>query len=129
MSHIVEIISERQQVKEEHWILDFINVEDNSCGFSFPCDKNGNIIKDEYYDCWIKNYEYCISHPDEFINNGVQDGGWWYIEPAVAKCSCGRQIVLDDQYMGACQCECGQWYNLFGQALIEPEYWEEDEDY
>jgi hypothetical protein len=28
--------------------------------------------------------------------------------------------------MGACQCEnCGQWYNIFGQELIDPEYWED----
>ena len=26
-------------------------------------------------------------------------------------------------------CECGQWYNAFGQALKNPEFWYEDEDY
>jgi hypothetical protein len=28
------------------------------------------------------------------------------------------------------RCEkCGQWYNLFGQALVDPEYWEDDDYY
>lgn len=29
--------------------------------------------------------------------------------------------------MGACQCpKCGKWYNIFGQALLDPEFWEDD---
>ena len=49
-------------------------------------------------------------------------------EPAVGRCSCGAEVILDtDDYMGAVECEeCGQWYNLFGQALVDPEYWEEE---
>lgn len=39
------------------------------------------------------------------------------------------EYELVNQYQGACPCpKCGQWYNLFGQELINPQYWEE-EDY
>ena len=27
--------------------------------------------------------------------------------------------------MGAFECACGQWYNMFGQELNPPEDWEE----
>ena len=52
------------------------------------------------------------------------------MENAKALCSCGEIIELYDGYMGSCECpNCGQWYNMFGQTLIKPQYWEEDEDY
>ena len=41
-------------------------------------------------------------------------------------CECGNEVELYDEYYGACQCEkCGKWYNLFGQELNPPTYWEE----
>ena len=40
-----------------------------------------------------------------------------------------EKIEMYNAYMGACECPCcGQWYNLFGQSLIDPKYWYEDED-
>ena len=129
MSHIVEIVSECHTEKVKRWSIEFARTEDRELCYAFPCDVHGNIIKDEHYDCWSKNYEYCIEHPNEYECLGVRDTGWWYTEPAVAKCSCGREIRLENKYIGACQCECGQWYNLFGQALVDPEYWENDDDY
>jgi predicted RNA-binding Zn-ribbon protein involved in translation (DUF1610 family) len=49
------------------------------------------------------------------------------MENAKALCSCGETIELYDQYLGACDCpNCGQWYSMSGQALIKPQYWEED---
>lgn len=48
------------------------------------------------------------------------------MNPAVGKCSCGREVILDADYSGAVQCGCGRWYNLFGQELRDPRYWEED---
>lgn len=35
--------------------------------------------------------------------------------------SCGRWRAAD----GVTECDCGQWYNVFGQALKPPEEWEE----
>lgn len=39
---------------------------------------------------------------------------------------CGRRVYLGG-YMGMTECECGQWYNVFGQALKPPEDWDKEE--
>lgn len=42
-------------------------------------------------------------------------------------CHCGRMISADDaDASGAIQCECGRWYNQFGQALKDPSKWSEN---
>lgn len=131
MSHIVKIISERERVKHVEFRREFqgIGMPEGS-GYSFPCDANGNLIVDEYYECWKKNYDFCVSSPEKFIDKGIVENSWYYTENAKALCSCGKEIELYDQYMGACDCpKCGQWYNMFGQALIDPEYWEDDDEY
>ena len=95
-------------------------------GFAFPCDENGNVmLEDRPYA--RKNYEECLKHPERFVRfNKVTEHRQTYREPDEGICSCGNTVVLANQYMGACQCEkCGRWYNLFGQSLLPPEYWEE----
>ena len=97
-------------------------------GFSFPCDKDGNLLPME--ECARENYNNCLAHPEKFeIFNKILKLERTYTEPAHGTCICGREVELWDQYMGACSCECGRWYNLFGQELISPEYWEDDNDY
>jgi hypothetical protein len=50
------------------------------------------------------------------------------MNPAIGICSCGRDVVLECDHAGAVRCECGKWYNLFGQELRDPEYWEDDNE-
>jgi hypothetical protein len=39
--------------------------------------------------------------------------------PAIAKCKCGAEIVLDGDSMGECGCDkCERVYNIFGQVLV-----------
>lgn len=123
MSHIVKIISEREQKKQTEYRRAFQLIGDYpGNGYSFPCEADGTLIKDENYKYWYQNYEYCLAHPEKYRDDGVEERSWWYSEPAIAECSCGREISLDGDQM----CDCGQWYNAFGQALKDPEYWEED---
>lgn len=35
--------------------------------FSFPCDRDGNIKKDENYDVWRNKYLFCKSHQNIYI--------------------------------------------------------------
>ena len=99
--------------------------EDGS-GFSFPCDSKGNAILEN--DAARTNYEFARNHPelftehfDELVRRVNQ-----YLEPGRGTCSCGNEVILVDEYQGACQCsKCGSWYNVFGQSLIDPQYWEE----
>ena len=47
------------------------------------------------------------------------------------KCNCGTEVLLDPSYSyyGGVRCEkCGQWFNLFGQELVDPTYWGLDDD-
>ena len=126
MSHIVKIISERQSKQHIEWRREFQRIgESEGTGYSFPCDQGGVVdTNDANYDCWKENYEYCLSHPQEYEDLGAVCNSWYYTEPAVGKCSCGREVRLQ----GDTVCECGQWYNQFGQALLDPEYWEEDDE-
>lgn len=129
MSHIVKMISGRERKRHVEYRRVFQEVYGiPGNGFAFPCDKYGNLnLKDNNYDYWIKNYHYCVEHPSKYKDCGVEKDAWEYTENARALCSCGAEIELWDQYLGACECpKCKQWYNLFGEALINPEYWEED---
>ena len=83
----------------------------------------------EYADIQKKSYEQCMSG----VANGTMEGpfhrieSWAYTQPAQGICECGHKIELIDQYMGACECPyCNRWHNMFGQQLLDPEYWEED---
>lgn len=106
---------------------DLIFYYDETGGFAFPCDATGNVFPLEYEDA-RKNLAYCLEHPEKFSRwNEVNTYKVRVDEPAHGTCTCGQEVVLTDEYCGACQCHiCGRWYNLFGQELLPPEEWETD---
>lgn len=126
---MLRIKSERKRVEITEYSLEYF--VDETGGYSFPCDENGNVL--EMGPEALKNLEQCRQHPEKFIRPGhIRKDVHSYVEPAVGICSCGEDVILEDEYMGACQCgKCGQWYNLFGQELLPPGLWEENyyEDY
>lgn len=95
-------------------------------GFGFPCDENGKLLEGLTPEA-IANYNRCKEHPERFERfNKIVRHEHRVRDNAHGTCSCGEEIELWDQYMGACECpKCGQWYNLFGQELLPPENWEE----
>ena len=110
---------------ETEYSLEFFR--DRNGGCAFPCDENGNLLP---FACEAakKNYEYCMNHPEEYTYsfNRVRKESYRVSDPAHGTCECGEEVYLYNQYMGACECpNCGRWYNLFGQELIRPEYWED----
>lgn len=123
---MIEMISERNRVKKEYYCRDFQVIgEPAGCGYSFDCDRDGNLTFPN--EGQKENFEYAVAHPDKFEDLGVVRRVSSYIEPAKGRCHCGEVIELTDQYMGACECpRCNQWYNLFGQELLPPEQWEKD---
>lgn len=100
--------------------------EDGNGGYSFAADEHGVVqITNEDQR---RNYEYAMAHPELFPEQYNEHcvRRRTYMEPAHGKCHCGEEVYLNNEYLGACQCpNCGQWYNLYGQELIEPEYWGE----
>lgn len=121
MSHITKIIAERHRVDVKAYCRRFQLIgEYPGNGFSFPCTKDGELIKDEHYESRKKNYDYCLAHPEKVEDCGIRDDSYHYMEPTRALCSCGEVLMLD----GDTKCPgCGQWYNLSGQALKHPSEW------
>lgn len=109
----------------EHYCVEF-DIDDTG-GFSFPCDKNGAILRDKMTPEAVANYQDCLAHPERFIRSNIlRDYSHSYTVPAEGDCRCGAHIELYNQYMGACSCpNCHQWYSLSGQELIPPQYWED----
>ena len=76
----------------------------------------------------IKNYYSCLT--DKRLTGAeFRKVTRAFVNPAIGKCSCGAEVILDSDYYGAVRCDCGRWYNLFGQSLKDPKYWEEDDEY
>jgi len=124
----VKIIRNRERVFVEDFNIEFDL--GNGGGFSFPCNAKGELLEG-LSDEAKENYRKCIEHPERFVNGPeLRKNSWSYVEPALAECICGERFELTDEYMGARECpKCERWYNLFGQELVKPEYWEEDNSY
>ena len=124
---MLKIIKERTPVTTTECFIEFKYKDDPEAGFCFPAVAPGvpkfSVMSPEA----VANYLNCITDSHlteaEFVTYTNT-----YMEPAIGKCSCGREVVLDSDYQGAVRCECGRWYNLFGQSLIDPKYWYRDED-
>ena len=110
---------------------DIIFYRDDNGGFAFPCDSTGNVAISELNECAMKNLLWCLENPSEFKYFGeVRTNRRRVRDDAHGTCSCGHEVYLYNQYMGACECpNCGQWYNLFGQELNNPETWSEGDDW
>ena len=126
---MLKIIRERNTHTEVAYRIEFTD-EDGS-GFSFPTDLSGKIIYDEdpeIAQAQRDNYDYAMSDKERFIRqyNEFVTRRYTVTDNAVGRCRCGEEVELYDQYQGACPCpKCGQWYNIYGQELIDPEYWED----
>ena len=101
-------------------------------GFSFPVNEKGELLNDNEYA--RENYRLCVAgqmvdkDSNPIIDEGITRQSRKYRTNAEGRCRCGETVELYDQYMGACECpKCGQWYNLSGQELVPPRYWEEND--
>ena len=121
---MLKIIKERTPETITEYTIEFIYKDDPNAGFSFPALPNGDPDFDKMQKEAILNYNNCLND-DRLDGPKFKVEKREYMAPAVGKCSCGRDVILDAGYMGAVQCECGRWYNLFGQELKDPRYWEE----
>ena len=127
---MLEIIRERSTHTEVEYRIEFTDEE--GCGYSFPCDQNGNVRFDEH-DAEIarvqrEHYAEAMADKERFTcqYNEFVTRKYTVVDNAVGRCVCGEEVELYDQYQGACSCpKCGQWYNIYGQELVDPEYWED----
>ena len=125
---MIKIIKEREPVTIKEYFIEFKYKDDPDAGFCFPAFSNGDPDLDHMTSEALANYESCFKD-DRLEGPEFTKNEFTYMEPAVGKCICGSLVTLDSDYQGAVRCECGRWYNLFGQSLKDPKYWEEDEYY
>jgi hypothetical protein len=124
---MLKIIKERTPETITEYYIEFKYKDDPEAGFCFPATCYG----DPDFSCMtseaLANYEACLT--DKRLTEGeFTKHKWTYMNPAIGICSCGKDVVLECDHAGAVRCECGKWYNLFGQSLIDPKYWYRDED-
>jgi hypothetical protein len=120
----MKIIKERTPETIIDYYIEFTYKDDPEAGFCFPAYSNGDPDLEHMSPEAQANYEACFKDDrltgPEFVQNKRT-----YMSPAVGLCTCGREVVLESTYMGATSCECGRWYNVFGQSLLDPKYWDE----
>lgn len=122
---MLKIIKPRTPVKFRDYTIEYRYKDDPNAGFTFPANSDGSPDFASMGLEMLANYEACLS--DKRLTEAeFTKHEWTYVEPALGLCSCGREVVLEGDYAGAVKCECGKWYNLFGQELLDPKYWEED---
>ena len=117
----MHIINESERVYRHEFTLSFSSVETPGWGYSFPCDEAGNI--QSLNPTASANLAYAIAHPELFIPNGVEKREWSYFQPAIGKCSCGREVDLA-HFTNTCN--CGADYNMSGQRLAPRQFWGEE---
>lgn len=123
---MLKIIKERTPETIKEYYINFWYKDDPEAGFCFPATSTGEPDFSSMSPEAIANYKACLT--DERLTEAeFEPREYTYINPAVGLCTCGKEVVLDADYAGAVRCECGRWYNLFGQELRDPKYWEEDE--
>ncbi len=127
----MKITSERHAVTERVNKIEF-DYKDGNGGYSFDAKADDPTVPDfnpEFYEIQKENYEKCLTDPD-YSGPHYRTQAYTYTENAKGICECGEEIELYDQYMGASECPfCGKWHNLFGQQLINPQYWESESEY
>lgn len=124
---MLKIIKERTPETIIDYYLEFLYKDDPHAGYMFPANLDGTPAFDKMSKRAKANYESCLTD-DRFMEPEFYTEEHTYMNPAVGRCSCGAEVVLDSDYAGAVRCDCGKWYNLYGQELRDPKYWERDDD-
>lgn len=119
----MEIIQNRKQVESVSYSLDFEWNDTPGAGFGFNCDKDGNVDVANMSPCARENYEMCISREHDVRSLGVKKTVHRYTRPAVGKCECGAEVVLDSFTN---TCVCGADYNSSGSRLSHRSFWGEE---
>ncbi len=116
---------------EETYSVLFYNHPDG--GYAFPCNQLGEPLFVQMTEVAQENYRLCMERGAEhypYAFNRIEKHRRSWREPANGICNCGHRIELYNEYLGACECPyCGQWWNLFGQELNNPETWKDGDDW
>jgi hypothetical protein len=118
----MKMISHSRVVECERFCREFRWERDPNSGFSFECNKSGTLLNDN--EEAQKNYRRCTDGSFKVKDLGIVRHTWTYIEPAVGRCACGCEVVLD-RFTNTCD-GCNRDYNKSGQELSPREFWGEE---
>ena len=110
--------------------------DDQGDGYAFPCNEEGHILWDDVYspETTRMSLAYCKAHQDRWTGRcGEVVTVVYRIRYGICP-ACGRRVYFGGSGWASSsrvECDCGKWYNLFGEEIIPPKYWEEAplEDY
>lgn len=125
---MLEIIKEAYTEVVEEFFLEF-NTHQHG-GYSFPCDKDGNVL--QLAPEGQENYNKCISGEVKTIREPyIQCYRRSYKHPRVCKCECGDELPMEWDSEGLVYCHCGKTFNTSGQSIRPRSEWEEryEDDY
>ena len=116
----MEILSKQHEVevvRYEH-IFQYKTEPDFSGGFSFPVDKDGNLL----VETMQFNFDE-VSGSQDYIDSGIKEIRYIEMEPTIGKCVCGAKVYMDESFIGVTECKCGRWYHMDGTELELPDQW------
>lgn len=120
-----------EEVKEYCLVYDDVH----GSGYSFPCDEGGRILWEEFSskDAAEKSLAYCKAHLEMWTGKCGEIVAYVSHYRYGICPHCGLRVYFWgagwSSSLGVSQCDCGHWYNIFGQEMRPPEDWEDvDED-
>lgn len=119
----ITIIHPRHYINVVSYVRQFSWRDTPSAGFSFECSEDGE-VKTPEHEAGRENLKKCLDGTYDVIDNGVQSWPHSYVEPAVGRCVCGAEVVLEG-FTNTCD-KCERDYNSSGQELAPRGQWGEE---
>lgn len=111
------IIRPRERKETVSFLRKFEWLNTPGAGFEFECSEQGVIDTAQLQPAGLANLTMCLADKGATLRDyGIRRHVHQFIEPALLRCHCGRNVELWDALDN--DCECGRCYNLSGQAVI-----------
>lgn len=122
----MKIIRRAARVRFERYAQVFACNDCPGAGYSFACDKQGNLENPS--PVALSNYQNCIQGLYPVTFQGMRDESYTVFEPALGVCEfCRAQVELSTD-PNLCE-GCGAEYNMCGQLLAPREQWDDQPPY
>lgn len=122
----MKIIRHREHKESVSYSLCFDYVGERGWGFSFSCDKDGQVDLASYQDrpAALENLAKCLFGGYQVQPPYIRTMMNSYNEPAIGICECCGAEVMLDGFTNTCN--CGADYNMSGQRLADRSQWGEE---